>query len=64
MTHVTIEVDEIRRETAAAFLLVAGDKVEWCPKSQVEDAEQYCEGDTDLEMNVAEWWAKDRGLCE
>ena len=60
--YVRIGVDEIRRETAKAFLLVVDGDEYWIPKSQMRDPDQHLEGDTDCEVEMTEWIAREKGL--
>lgn len=62
MRTVTFEVERVERETELALLLlIDGNKV-WVPKSQIDGAEEIGEGDEDIEVEVAEWWAEKEGL--
>ncbi len=59
---VHVDVDEIIRETEKAFLVrIDGDEV-WLPKSQLSDADDYEQGDTDCTMSISEFIAKEKGL--
>lgn len=57
-----LEVEEVVRETPAAFLLLVAGEEYWIPKSQVSDAGVYSEGDKDATISVTEWIAKEKGL--
>lgn len=60
--YVTIMVDEILRETDAAFLLeIDGDEV-WIPKSQIADPSDYEMGDKECTLSVTEFIAREKGL--
>jgi hypothetical protein len=61
---VHLDVDEIKAETAKAFLLrlESGEEV-WIPKSQISDADDYEKGDTNAVVSVTEWIAKQNGLA-
>ena len=60
---VYIEVDEIKRETEKAFLVIVDEQEVWLPKSQVEDeGEHFKQGDTDVEIGITEWIAREKGL--
>jgi len=59
---VHLDVDEIVRETADAFLIRYRDDEIWIPKSQVADAGDYQEGDENLTLSVTEWIAKKKNL--
>lgn len=63
MRYVTVEVDEVVRETDLAFLVrIDGDEL-WMPKSVVEGGgELDILGFQDIELEVAEWFAKKEGL--
>lgn len=60
---VHLDVDEIVRETDAAFLVRLDDGEEvWLPKSQISSPETLAEGDCDVTVSVTEWIAKEKGL--
>ena len=60
---VHLDVDEIVAETEKAFRVRLEDGEEvWLPFSQIADAENYSEGDTDCTISVSEWLAKEKGL--
>ncbi len=59
---VHIDVDEIRRETEKAFLIVIEDEEYWLPKSQIADADNYNQGDTDCTMSITEFIAGEKDL--
>lgn len=59
---VYIEVDEIKKETEAAFLFLIDDEEVWIPKSQMADPDNYEMGDCDCEVSVTEWIANQKGL--
>lgn len=61
--YVHLDVEVIVRETEKAFLLrlESGEEV-WVPISQVADADDYSEGDTDCTVSVSEWFARKEGL--
>lgn len=52
-----------KRETERAVLINDGDKDIWLPKSQIETYE-FCDTEPGeaIELLVAEWLAKDKGL--
>lgn len=60
--YVTFDVDEIVRETDAAFLLRIEDEEHWIPKSQIADASDYAMGDVDCSMSLTEFIARQKGL--
>lgn len=63
MRTVTLRVAEVLRETDLALLLLLDDDDEhWVPKSVIEDADDITTGDTDLEVQVAEWFCEKEGL--
>lgn len=63
MRTITLYVDEVRRETDLALLLVVeGDEV-WVPKSLIEDADAIAAGDEDIEVEVAAWFAEQEGYA-
>ena len=41
--------------------LIEGEEV-WLPRSQIADADDYTAGDTDLEISITQWLAKEKGL--
>jgi hypothetical protein len=54
---VTLDVKEILKETEKAFLLhLEDDTTLWVPFSQISDADEYGEGDKNLEMDVTAWF--------
>lgn len=58
-----ILVEKIIRETEKAFLVRLEDGDEhWLPKSQIADADDYREGDEDVELSVTEYIAREKGL--
>lgn len=59
-TH--IQVDRIKVETDKAFLVVVGGEEIWLPKSQIADAEDYSEGDCDIELSISNWIAAEKGF--
>jgi hypothetical protein len=60
---VHLDVQVIRRETDKAFQVILEDgSINWLPKSQVCDADEYQAGDRDLTMSVTEWIAQQKGL--
>jgi hypothetical protein len=66
MSYTTLDISKILVETKDAFRVLIegreeGDEV-WIPKSVIEDAECYVDGDEDCEMNVATWFAKKEEL--
>jgi hypothetical protein len=62
MRTVMIQVEEVRRETDLALLFVVDGEEVWVPKSQIEESDEISEGDEDIEVNVAEWFAEQEGL--
>lgn len=62
MSTITIFVRQVVRETGRAFLFLTEDGEVWVPKSVIEDADEIAEGDDDLEIEVAEWFANKEGL--
>lgn len=62
--YVHVEVDEVLKETEAAFLVLIDDDQHWLPKSQIADANDYAVGDTNLTMSISEWLARQKGLGE
>lgn len=60
--YVHLEVDEILKETEAAFLVLINDEELWLPKSMVADAKDYEVGDVDCTMSIPEWLARKHGF--
>ena len=58
-----LDVEEIKAETDAAFLIVLDDGEYWIPKSQISDPEDYEKGDTDVSMSITEWIAEQKGIA-
>ena len=62
--YVHLDVDEILKETAKAFLVLLPDGEEvWLPFSQVADHEAYAVGDTGVTISITEWLAREKGLA-
>lgn len=59
---VYLDVDEIKRETNKAFLLVIDGEEHWIPKSQIADPDEYEVGDKNLTVSVSEWIAEQKEL--
>lgn len=57
-----LEVEEIVAETDRAFLCVIGGDEHWLPKSQVEDPDEFQQGDVGVTMVVTLWIADQKGL--
>lgn len=60
--YVHLDVDEIKRETDKAFLVVIDGEEVWLPKSQVSNSDDYSEGDVDCCMSITEWLANEKGF--
>lgn len=60
---VELEIEEVKKETDMAFLvLIEGDKY-WLPKSQIyEGKDELEEGAASVEVTVSKWWAEKEGL--
>lgn len=60
-----IDVEEIRKETDRAFLLILDDFPDgvWLPKNQVSDPQDYHEGDCEVSMSITEWIAEQKGIA-
>lgn len=59
--HITVE--EIRRETDKAFLVVYGGEEMWLPKTQVANDDEYYAGmKGQIGMSITEWIAKEKGI--
>jgi hypothetical protein len=59
---VHLDVDEIKRETDKAFLLVIDGDEHWIPKSQISEPDDYEVGDKNLTVSVTEWIAEQKEL--
>lgn len=53
-----IDVDEVKRETAAAFLFVIDGQERWVPKSQMDNPACVTVGETDVAVDIASWLAR------
>jgi hypothetical protein len=60
--YVHLEVDEIKKETDKAFLVVVDDEEVWLPKSQIANPGDYNKGDKNCSISVREWLAKEKGF--
>jgi hypothetical protein len=60
-TH--LEVELIVRETECAFLCRIDGQEHWIPRSVVDDADRYEEGDADVTISMAAWFAEKEGLA-
>lgn len=60
--HVHLDVEEIVAETDLALLCRIDGEDYWIPKSQVADADDYSQGDSDLTLSVTQWFADKEGL--
>lgn len=63
METVVVAVDEIRAETQLAFLLIIDGDEYWVPKSVIAEADVYEVGDTDYDLEIAEWFCEREGLA-
>ena len=61
-SYVTIQVDRIKHATDRAFLCIIGGEEVWLPCSQVNDPNAFQSGDEDVEMEITEWIAEQKGL--
>lgn len=59
---VLVKVDRVQKLTDKAALCVLGENEVWVPLSQVENPEELEEGFEDVEISVAEWFARKEGL--
>lgn len=62
MAWVHLNIEEIKKETDKAFLVTIDGEDYWLPKSQISDAEDYCDGDQDVTLSVTEFIAEEKGL--
>lgn len=58
MRYTAIDVDEVKKETPAAFLFEIDGGEIWVPKSQMENPSCVAVGDTDVAVDVASWLAR------
>ena len=56
MSDITIDFDELEKETGAAFLIVINDEKIWLPKSQVRIYEKK------KKIYLPEWLAQEKDL--
>jgi len=68
MRTVTVNVDEVLHETDLALLFLLsssnGNQQEiWVPKSVIEDADDISVGDSDVEIEIAEWFTEKEGIA-
>jgi hypothetical protein len=59
---VHLESCNVKRVTDKAMLVEYQDAEVWLPLSQVSEADQYEEGDTDVTISVTEWIAAQKDL--
>lgn len=59
---VHLQVDEIKKETEKAFLMVIDGEEVWIPKSQMADPDDYEEGECDCEVSITHFIAIEKGL--
>jgi hypothetical protein len=63
MTFEPFDVDEIVAETELAMLLRFEDGEErWIPKSVIEEPHEVRDGDVNVRVSIAEWFAKKENL--
>jgi hypothetical protein len=64
MRYVTVLVRQVLKKTDLAVLCWIDQEEVWLPLTQIEDGEllEIEEGDDDIELNVALWLAKEKGL--
>lgn len=62
MALVHLDVERIKKETEKAFLVTIDGEDYWLPKSQISDADDYCDGDQDVTLSITEWLAEEKGL--
>lgn len=61
--YVHLDNCEILKETPMAFLIRLEDEEElWFPKSIVANSGDYSEGDSNLTISIAEWFASKEGI--
>ncbi len=59
---VIVVVARVAAETPLALLLQIDDKEYWVPKSLIEDAAEIDIGDEDIEVELADWFARKEGI--
>jgi hypothetical protein len=58
-----VDVEEIKKETPAAFLMVIDGEEHWIPKSQMSDPDDYNEGDVNLtDVAISAWIAGEKDI--
>jgi len=58
-----VDVELIKKETPAAFLMVIDGEEHWLPKSQMADPDDYDEGDVNLtDVAISAWIAGEKGI--
>lgn len=60
--YIAIDVDEVIRETAAAFLFLIDGREVWVPKSVMENEAAVMIGECEVAVDIAAWFVKKDGL--
>jgi hypothetical protein len=61
---VPVVADEVLKETERSFLLLIDGEEIWIPKSQVNNPDVIGQGELDVEIEVTEWIARQKGIVE
>ncbi len=61
---VHIDVERIKKITEKAMLVTLEDGDLWIPLSQVDEPDNFEEGDEDITVSVTEWFSKKQELSE
>lgn len=65
MSWVHLHFEKILRETDKALQIrFESGEEHWIPLSQIADADDYSEGDTNGSISITEWIANEKGLGE
>lgn len=58
MKYTAVDVDEVLRETNAAFLFMIEDVERWVPKSTMENPACASVGETEIVVDIATWFVR------
>lgn len=64
LRYVQLQIDEVVREMATAFLLVIAGESVWMPRSQVYRPQRFHSGQYDVQMMVTHDVAEKKGLLQ
>jgi len=60
--YVRVLIARILRETDKAFYVLLRGKRHWLPKSQINNPDDYCVDDMDVEMEITVWLAEQKRI--